>query len=199
MSKITKILLALVALLIIVVIALGKHSRSLQEENKRLEANSDALMEQVCTWVDYADRSAASVAKLELEKSDLEKHYADVCKRADDLGLQVKRLQATSKTATETVVEIQTEVKDSIVYQAGVLDTIKAIEWRDPWISVSGTIQEKDLNLAVASVDTLYQYVYRVPHKFWFIKWGCKGIRQVISSSNPHTKIVYSEYIELKK
>ena len=119
--------------------------------------------------------------------------------RAEDLGLQVKRLQAASKTETQTKVEIQTVVKDSIIYRNGILDSLKRIEWRDPWVSVEGTLKKDSLNLNVTSVDTLYQFIHRVPHKFWFIKWGTKAIRQEITTSNPHSKIVYTEYIELKK
>lgn len=183
----------------ILILSLWSTNKSLRSDNNRLQGNNEALMEDVATYLDMADRSAASVQMLELEKGELEKHYQDVCQRAKDLGLQVKRLQAASKTETQTKVEIQTVVKDSIVYRNGVLDSLKHIGWRDPWVEVEGTLKKDSLDLNVTSVDTLYQFVHRVPHKFWFIKWGTKAIRQEITSSNPHTKIIYTEYIELKK
>lgn len=185
--------------LCLIVLSLWGTNRNLSKENDRLQSNNDALMEEVVIYMDAADRSAASVQMLELKKSELEKNYQDVCQRAKDLGLQVKRLQAASKTETQTEIPIQTVVKDSIIYRNGVLDSLKRIEWRDPWVSVEGTLKRDSLDLNVTSVDTLYQFIHRVPHKFWFIKWGCKAIRQEITTSNPHTKITYSEYIELKK
>lgn len=199
MKTSVKILLGIIIALALAVLFLGRNNRSLRSDNNRLQGNNEALMEDVATYLDMADRSAASVQMLELEKGELEKHYQDVCQRAKDLGLQVKRLQAASKTETQTKVEIQTVVKDSIVYRNGVLDSLKHIEWRDPWVEVEGTLKKDSLDLNITSVDTLYQFVHRVPHKFWFIKWGTKAIRQEITSSNPHTKIIYTEYIELKK
>jgi hypothetical protein len=37
-----------------------------------------------------------------------------------------------------------------------------------------------------------------VPKRFLFFKYGCKGIRQEILSKNPHSRIVYSQYIEIE-
>ncbi len=56
----------------------------------------------------------------------------------------------------------------------------------------------RNVNCKVQSVDTLIQVVHRVTRQFWFIKWGTKAIRQDIVSKNPHSQIVYTEYIELK-
>lgn len=180
--------------LCLIVLSLWGTNRNLTKENDRLQSNNNALMEDVVIYQD-----AASVQMLELKKSELEKNYQDVCQRAKDLGLQVKRLQAASKTETQTEIPIQTVIKDSIIYRNGVLDSLKRIEWRDPWVSIEGTLKKDSLDLSVSSVDTIYQFIHRVPHKFWFIKWGCKAIRQEITTSNPHTKITYTEYIELKK
>ena len=47
-------------------------------------------------------------------------------------------------------------------------------------------------------MDTIKQIVHRVPKKFLFIKYGTKGIKQEVVSKNPHTKIVFTEYRELK-
>lgn len=185
--------------LCLIVLSLWGTNRDLSKENDRLQSNNDALMEGVALYMDAADHSAASVQLLELEKEDLEKNYQDVCQRAKDLGLQVKRLQAASKTETQTEIPIQTVIKDSIIYINGVLDSLKRIEWRDPWVSVDGTLRKDSLDLNVSSVDTIYQFIHRVPHKFWFIKWGCKAIRQEITTSNPHTSITYTEYLDINK
>ena len=87
---------------------------------------------------------------------------------------------------------------DSIVYRDGVLDSLKMFKWSDAWVDVAGEIRGRDVSLDVVSNDTIRQIIHRVPKKFWFIKWGTKAIRQEVVSSNPHTKITYTEYIELK-
>ena len=53
--------------------------------------------------------------------------------------------------------------------------------------------------LPVESVDTLRQVVHRVPRRFLFIRFGTKAVRQEIVSSNPHTRIVYAEYVRFAK
>ena len=60
-------------------------------------------------------------------------------------------------------------------------------------------IRADSVSCRVVSVDTLQQIVHRVPRRFLFIRWGTKAIRQEVVSSNPHTNIVYTEYIELKR
>ena len=56
-----------------------------------------------------------------------------------------------------------------------------------------------EMVVIVGKVTSLFQVVHRVPKQWLFFRWGTKAIRQEVVSSNPHTKIVYSEYIELKK
>ena len=120
--------------------------------------------------------------------------------RIEDLNIKLKRVQAATTTATQTKVEIKTVIRDSIIYvDSSRIATLPAIKWQDPWVKVDGIIMpDSTVDLSIQSVDTLYQVVHRVPKKFWFIRYGTKAIRQEITSSNPHTKIVYSEYIELK-
>lgn len=173
-------------------------NRNLKEEKDRLTSNQQALMEKVEYYQTEAGKSAASVQRLQLSYSELEKNYSDVCKVAEELKIKIKRIEAASTTQTATEVEVNTTVRDSVVHR----DTLpplklQAIEWSDPWVAVVGELKGKDLKLNITSVDTLTQIVHRIPKKFWFIKYGTKAIRQEIRSSNPHTKIVYTEYIEL--
>ena len=187
------------AILMAACAALWSVNNGLRKEKRRLAGNQDALMSQVDYYKTEAGNSAASVQRLELSYSELKQHYEDVCRTADELKVKVRRLQSASKTATETEVRIQTVIRDSVIFRDGVIDSLMAIRWRDPWVRVDGEIRQKELTLDIHTTDTLIQIVHRVPKKFLFIRWGTKAIRQDITSTNPHTTIVYSEYIELKK
>ncbi len=172
----------------------------LKTEKERLAGNQQALLEKAEYYETEAGKSAASVQRLQLSHSELEDNYSQVCKVADDLRIKLKRMEAATTTQTKTKVEVETTVKDSVVRRDDTLPPLKlqTIEWKDPWVSVTGELAGKNLKLNISSVDTLTQIVWRVPKRFWFIKYGTKAIRQEIVSSNPHTKIVYSEYIELE-
>ena len=136
--------------------------------------------------------------KLTLDYSELKENYAHVCQTADELGVKVKRLQAAAMTATQTEVKVVTQIRDSVVYRDGMLDSLKVLQWSDAWVNVGGEIRGNDVSLDIVSHDTIKQIIHRVPKRFWFIRWGTKAIRQEVVSSNPHTRIEYTEYIELE-
>lgn len=195
MKKVFIISLVIAVLAIAVeFIAIGK----LSHEEARYKANQTALLAEIEHYKTESGKNAVSVEKLTLTYNELKRNYEDVCKTADDLKIKVKRLQSVTNTSTETKVEVKAPIHDTIVIHDGVIDKLSTFDWRDPWTDVRGIIENDSVNLNIQSTDTLVQFVHRVPHKFWFIKWGCKAIRQDIVSKNPHTNIVYTNYIELK-
>lgn len=191
--------LSIIALLLLgLSLGLWGKVTELKKENGRLSDNATALMDRATYYETEADKSAASVQRLKLDYSELKEHYTHVCKTADELGVKVKRLQAAATTATKTEVKVVTQIRDSIIYRNGEPDSLKMLQWRDAWVNVAGEIRGNDVSLDVVSNDTIKQIIHKVPKKFWFIKWGCKAIRQEVVSTNPHTKITYTEYIEIK-
>lgn len=186
----------IVACSIIAVLIYSEHK--LREENKVYAANQTALLSDVEKYKTESGLNAASVQKLTLDYKTLRDNYEVIAQTAEDLGVQLKRAQSVSESGTKTEVQVKTVVRDSVVFRDGVLDTITAFVWRDPWIDVVGDIKGDSVSLGIQSRDTIVQIVHKVPHKFWFIKWGCKAVRQEMVSRNPHTEIEYTNYIELK-
>lgn len=193
-----KILLYVNVALILTVSVLSCWLNNVREEKKRLADNQEALLSDVDYYKTESGKNAASVLKLELSKSELENHCQDLTKTIDELNIKIGRIQSASTTITKTEVKIQTVVRDSIVYRDLPVN-LKVIKWRDPWVVLNGVLDGETFSANIESIDTLSQVVHRIPKKFLFIKWGTKAIRQEVVSSNPHSKIVYTEYIELKK
>lgn len=186
-------------ILVVACASLWGVNSNLRQEKERLTGNQEALMDEVQYYQDEAGRNAASIQRLELSKAELEAYNGELTQRIEDLNIKLKRVQAATTTATQTNVEIKTIIKDTIIYRDTGMLVLPAIKWKDPWVNVDGIIKpDSTVDLSIQSVDTLFQVVHRVPKKFLFIRYGTKAIRQEITSSNPHTKIVYSEYIELK-
>ena len=193
-----KQLLTVIGVLVLFLIASVVALRKARAEKERLEANQTALLSQVEYYTTKNGKSAADVRKLTLTVDELKQYNATLKKTADDLGIKLKRVQSASTTGVRTEVKFITQVRDSIVYRDSIIVPVKAFTWRDPWTDVVGVIERDSVDLSVQSVDTLTTIVHKIPHKFWFIKWGCKAIKQTVVSSNPHTKINYTEYIEVK-
>ena len=195
MNKYVIIIFAAAAALIglLVHVALGYKS-----EAERLAINQRSLLEQADYYRTRDSLSAASVEALRLKSSELERYRADLVAEVAALNIKVSRLQSVSQTATATTVEIREVVRDSIVYVAGSVDTLRCIEFADPHVTFTGCEYGGRFSGTVELRDTLVQAVHRVPKRWWFFRWGTKAIRQEIVSKNPHTRIVYSEYIEVK-
>ena len=177
---------------------MGVAIRSLYNEKNRLKSNQTALLDSVATYHTKNGKLAASCQALELTNRELKESRADLEQTVKDLGVKLKRAEAIAKTATETKLDVKTEIRDSIVYR-DTLVRLQSITWVDPWITVRGEIENRRVSLAVQSRDTLIQVIHRVPKRFLGIPYGCKAIRQEIRSSNPHAIITYTEYIELPK
>lgn len=193
-----KYLIFLLIASVLTIVGLSIAVNDIRGERDRFKANQTALMGQVEYYKTENGKNVASVQKLTLTVDELKENYDFYKKTADELGIKLKRVQSVSQTNTVTEVKVVTEVRDTVIYRDSVYVPITMFDWSDPWTNVEGMIENKTVDLNIQSRDTLVQIVHRVPHKWWFFKWGTKAIRQEIVSSNPHTNITYSEYIELK-
>lgn len=174
-------------------------NKRVREDRDRLKSNQTALLQEVESYKTKDGKNAVSIQMLELKRLELEDGRKELLRTISDLKIKLKRVQSVSQTELHTNVAVNTIVKDSIVIvrDSTYIPTL-SFKWNDPWVSVEGLIQDKKVDMAISSIDTLTHVVHRVPHKFLFFKWGTKAVRQSITSSNPHTSIVYAEYIQLK-
>ena len=193
-----KISIYLIGILSLAVVTLYWQLDKTITEKQRLSNNQEVLLSDVDHYKTESGKNAASVQKLELTKSELEKYNVDLKETISDLNLKINRIQAAATTATQSNYKIKTVVKDSIVYR-DVPVKLQRIDFRDPYIDLTGTIDSGTFSGDITTRDTLVQIIHRVPKKFLFIKYGTKAIRQEVVSKNPYSKIVYTEYIELKK
>lgn len=177
--------------------------RHYRRENQRLSQNQTALSTEVSHYRTQAGEEAASAQVLRLRCAEFETLREADAKKIRALGIRLKRLEAASKTVTASDLTISAPLRDTVVVRPGdtlpVLDTLRAFHWHDPWVSVEGTIRRDSVACRIRSVDTLRQVVHRIPRRFLFLRWGTKALRQEITVSNPHTRIVYTEYIKIEK
>ena len=179
--------LFLYAVLITALLAYG-YTRY-RHETRRLTQNQDALASGIEHYRTRLGQEAASVQALRLRCAEFERLRAEDAASIRRLGIKLRRLEAAAKTVTATSVDLRAPVRD----------TLKLFRWRDAWVTVEGRIRTDSVACRVQSTDTLRQVVHRVPRRFLFIRWGTKALRQEIVSSNPHTRIVYSDYVKFER
>ena len=164
-------------------------------EIRRLTQNQSALASQVSHYRTRLDDEAASAQVLRLRAADAE--------RIRQMGIRIRRLEAASKSVTATRLELHAPLRETVRVALRdtlvVRDTVRLFRWRDAWVTVEGMLRDDSVACRVESVDTLRQVVHRIPRRFLFIRWGTKALRQEIVSSNPHTRIVYTEQVRIER
>lgn len=171
----------------------------LVRENHHLERVEHALREDVRLYRTASDRSAASVEALELTVAEFREVHERDAKEIESLGIRLRRAESYAKSAMTTTITDTVVVRDTVIVRDSLPEAYRYFAAADVWSRVEGILYGDSLSYAVHSVDTLHQVVHRVPHKFWFIRYGTKAIRQEVWSSNPNTELVYTEYIELPR
>ena len=112
---------------------------------------------------------------------------ADVTRYRTRLGAEAASVQALRLRCGEFETLRVSCIRTTTVSRSGVR------------ISVEGRIGRDSAACRIRSVDTLRQAVHRIPRRFLFIRWGTKALRQEIVSTNPHTRIVYAEYVKIER
>lgn len=203
--KTTLLKLALVTLLLGTVAVLCCIVRNQQQEIGRLSCNQTALLDSVRNYKTENGKNAASVRVLELTKSELEGSCTGLTEQVKDLGIKLRRAEAVAQTATKTALEFPAQMRDSIIYVVDstatrhYLDSLKLLEWKDPWVSFHGELRGDELTAKIESVDTITTVLHRVPRKCWLSRWKKDEYRVEAVSNNPHTKIVYEQYVKVTK
>lgn len=183
----------------LLLIACGLYLHHSTGEVARLRNNNEALTNETLLYQTRLEESAASAVALQLKLDEYRKQHADDTKRIRDLGIRLRRVESIATSASQTRIEVSTPVHDTLFLDRLLPDTASVFRWSDRWVSIEGIIRNGKAECHIESIDTLRQVVHRVPRKFLFFRYGTKAIRQEITSSNPHTRIVYTEYIELPK
>lgn len=170
----------------------------LSSENNRLKSNVETLRDGMTQYAVKDSLSAASIETLRLKNAELDAYSQTLATAVSDMGIKLKRVESASQTQTQTQIIVEVPLLDTIYLYDTIIKKAKQFSWRDAWCTIDGIIANDSVACKVTAVDTLIQVVHRVPKQFLFFKCGTKAIRQEIMSSNPHTKIVYTEFVQLE-
>ncbi len=169
---------------------------------QRLTADRRALVERLDTAHRSLDHQRASVEVLRLRCREYERlHQADA-EQIRALGIRLRRVETTAVQVAATQLETTLPLRDTLLRLHDTLplfDTLRRFSWHDPWVRIEGVLHRDSIRCCVQSVDTLRQVIHRVPRRFLFFRWGTKAIRQEIHSSNPHTQLVYTDFVVIER
>lgn len=177
--------------------------RHARREIDRLQNNQIALNAQITRYRSRSGDEAAATQALRLRCAEYEQLRADDARRIRELGIRLRRLEAAATLVSQQQTRLTAPLHETVFVRLRdtvlVRDTVRLFRWEDAWCRVEGSVTADSVSCRIASIDTLRQIVHRVPRKFLFIRWGTKALQQEILSSNPHTQIVYAEYVQLAR
>lgn len=176
-----------------------KKINKLKNKNQTLHGNVEALIEDCTVYRTNDSMYAASTGILKLELQQYKKWKENDAKLIQNLKIKLKQVENVSTHAAQTDQSIKINLKDTVYVKNKGEESGKKFRYKTPYIKLDGILGKDSIQINMTSYDTLKQVVYRVPKKFLFIKYGTKAIRQEVVSTNPHTRITYTQYIQIKK
>ena len=179
----------------VIAILLGVKLHQTSKEQKRLERNQRALLSDVECYKTRADKWAATAEVLELKVSELRQARAEDTKRIKELGIRLREVENYAMSVTQKRGGATLPLRDTVIIR----DTVKIFSSERGHTELNGMVRNDSITYHFESVDTIYQVVRRVPHRFLFFRYGTKAIHQDVWTSNPTTKVVYTEYIEIEE
>lgn len=176
----------------------------LTDERNRYRGNTETLLQDVECYKTKDSLNAAKVGVLELKLSEFEKYRADDAELINTLQIKNRELEAITSAQSQTIIDLRTNVRDSLVYvDRVVVDTLRCITAVDKWFSFDGCVNKNNeftgtfVNRDSILIAATVQY-----KRFLGFLWKTKKVknREIdIISKNPHTKIMGVEYIEIEK
>lgn len=151
-----------------------------QSENIQYRAKNGLLVNESKTYV-------LTIDKLKEIREEQERTIKD-------LKLKLKNVQSMQTISTRTEYIVQTIVRDSIIR-----DTVaQCFDYRTEWMRISGCVRNDLASLDIQNKDSIFS-VGSMVYKGWWIFKKPVAVRQYVQSFNPSSKIIYNEYIMLKK
>lgn len=183
-------------IVIIILVASCISFSHLKNENKKLKANQETLLDSVKGFKVSDSLKAITVGNLELSLKQFKKYHADDAILIKQLKGQ--KPEVIIKPNIQTEYKVRTELKDSIIYK----DTLKTILYKSKWNYISGFVDKDTINLNIINYDELLITESLQKKKFLFFRlpisiFGYKRKVLNVISKNPNTKILSAEYITI--
>ncbi len=189
-NRLTAPLVLLSLLLLLSLHALQKS----ESERARHAANVAALNAENQTLRTRPVESYHSLPRKRLTTGEFKEFRPTLAAEITKLDIALRRVESITRIESKQHIDTLLATPSSPI----LTDSLFRMRWRDSWVSLSVEAKAEHTHIALTTCDTLLQVVHRIPYRWWVFSFGTKAIRQEIRSSNPHTRLIYAEYIELE-
>ena len=180
----------------------GMRIASLKDEAARYKNNTEALMEDVERYRVLDSLSGARVESLELTVKEYERYRAEDARLIKALKAKNRDLEAVASTHTNTVIDLHTVVRDTVVIRDSVEVKAAVVHCGDPWYDFDGMLAGDEFTGELVCRDSMLvaETVRRGRFLGFLWKTGKVKDRKVdVVSRNPHTEIMGIEHIVIER
>ena len=202
----TKIEIGVAVLLVaILLLCVGQYwkIRQLTDERDRYKGNSIALLSDVEVFKIRDSLNAARVEALQFTVKEFERFRADDAELIRELKARNRDLTSVNKTQSETIIELQSVPKDTVVItKDSIITPAVKIHSGDAWYDFDGLLTKDQFTGTLRNRDSLVVTETVKYKRFLGFLWKTKAIkdrRVDVISKNPHTNILDVEYITISK
>ena len=176
--------------------------QQLRGERDKYRNNTETLLGNVETYRVRDSLSAARVQSMELSIKEYERFRADDAKLIRELKAKNRDLAAANKTQSETIIELQTIPRDTVIIRDSVRVPAVAVHCGDEWFDFDGLLTKDTFTGTLVNRDSLLIAETVKYKRFLGFLWKTKKVdnRELeCLSKNPHTKIVGLEHIVIER
>lgn len=169
-------------------------NKKLEKENTRLVNNQHALLKSVESFRLKDSTQVTQIEILSVSKDELEELCSEQTDEISALKLKLSRVKNYSQISQQAEYVIHDTVYDS-VYNT---DTLKCINFNNPYINLSGCMTNSQFNGTIQTFDTTVTIVHKEYRKrFLWFKWK-PYYKVTIHNKNPYSSLTNQNYIEVK-
>lgn len=181
---------------------LGTRLTTTKEDRDIYKRNMEAALVECDTWRTKDSLSVAKSNTLTLRIDELERYRKSDLEQIKKLKKRNEDLDQIISHQSQTIAEIKTQVRDSIVYVDSSVYKAQVFNWSDPWMKVDGVLVNHEANIKVQSSDSLVVSVVTEHKRFLGFLWKTSKIKSqsvYVVAKNPHTELKDVECIIVRE
>lgn len=176
--------------------------KALTSERDKYARNTEAILSDIETFKVRDSLSAAKVKGLELSIKEFERYRAEDAALIKSLKARNRDLQAISATQTQTIMELSTAPRDTVILRDSVKIPAMLLHCGDAWYDFDGLLANGEFTGTMVSRDSLLVCESVRYKRFLGFLWKTKRIKDremEVLSKNPHTSIQGAEFITIER
>ena len=192
-----------------IVVVQSASIKKLKKDVTIYKHNTETLMTEANQFKIRDSLSAVKVSELSLTLEEYKRYRAADAEIIKDLQIKNKHLKSVNTVQSTMIAELEGRFKDTVIIiqpavdsLPPVVDSVRYLHIEDPWITLDGYDAHGQFIGTVESRDSLLIASEVQYKRFLGFLWYTSKIKSrsvSVMSKNPHTVVLNTEYIEIRK